>query len=248
MKTMFNYAYRECEDGVWHAFAFEDKNHPIDADSMAQLLAKQLFTTPDDPRFNWDQMEVDVPIPTCDSDLNPDAVGKLVVRLIGTEKTARFVVNSQEGAADLLRKEYEAVLNNHNDIFDEKRIAEGDNSLITGEEFYQSGEVYPENPYIGVRGKIYQIREYANDAATFANCFEYELLDMSDVYKYTSKIEALCAELFDDLKPKDESYQDLFDAIRKKVEKDDSLPDSVKQRAKNQLQRMEETIVDYPFE
>ena len=56
-----NYGYQECEDGIWHAFEATDPSKNVDDDEIAERLADLLDTTPDDDRFNWDCMDIQIP-------------------------------------------------------------------------------------------------------------------------------------------------------------------------------------------
>ena len=55
------YGYQECEDGIYHSFELCDPSEKWDADDAAEHLAEQLDCTPDDDRFNWNSMYVNIP-------------------------------------------------------------------------------------------------------------------------------------------------------------------------------------------
>ena len=125
--------------------------------------------------------------------INENKLGKFVVRLIGSDKSSSYETETREEAIEKLREEYETVLNNHGDIFDETVFAEGDGEFrIIGEEFAQFGKIRPVNAYTGTSNIIQQISECADDAADFATVYVYELLDMQDVYTLLGKVRELC--------------------------------------------------------
>ena len=60
-KLMLYYGFQECEDGIYHAFSLEDMKNLPDDSNVADELAGLLDTVPEDERFNWNCMEVQIP-------------------------------------------------------------------------------------------------------------------------------------------------------------------------------------------
>ena len=132
--------------------------------------------------------------------INENKLGQFVVRLIGSDKSSSYETETREEAIEKLREEYETVLNNHGDIFDETVFDEGDGEFrIIGEEFAQFGKIRPVNAYTGTSNLIQQISECADDAADFATVYVYELLDMQDVYTLLGKVRELCEKAITEL-------------------------------------------------
>lgn len=56
-----NYGYRECEDGIRHAFYVEDPDEKQTSSETAENLSALLETVPEDGHFNWDAVSVSIP-------------------------------------------------------------------------------------------------------------------------------------------------------------------------------------------
>ncbi len=261
MKTTVNlhYGWQETEDGTYHAFEATDPYDKIDPEAMGKTLAEALDTTPDDPRFNWNSMEIAIPehLAVC-SRLNdqvivdPVLVGKWRLRLVGTDYCEDKVYDDRDAAVAALKEMYQKVIDDHDggSWFEEQTLDETLGEFtIYAEEFYQEGAVLPVNAYKGTLHDVQEISELADEAASFAMCYQYELQDMSAVFDNTCEIKGLCEKIKDDLKKQirssSKSYVDLLGDLTRTIMGDQCMPQNEREKALNLIEFLQDILWKY---
>ena len=267
-KVQLNYGYQECEDGIYHAFTLEDPERIGDPEETAKVLAELLDTTPDDDRFAWNSMFLELPRETIERfreegrrellakvtlTPQPETPSCFYVRKIGSNAIETVEVGSREEGLQLLKDYYQEILDDRGEPcagydaeFDEK-----DGSfLYTDEEYYQTAFIIRSNDYTGPRHTIEQIRRLASEVDTFANCYEYELQDMQGVYDTTDKICRLADRLEHEITVQDQlagekNYLGLLSEIGKKLSADGRLPDADLTKATYFMDKLAQVLSPY---
>lgn len=174
-----------------------------------------------------------------------------IVRLIGSEFIKRIECQNREEAVKELREAYDTTNENHDNgsWFDENWFGEEEGEFkITGEEFFQHGIILAADTSTGCLHTVHQIAEAADEAATYANCYEYELQDMQGVYDKTSEIESLCDQLKSELaaaKPFEESYMDILGKLTGALNGDATIPEDVRKKADLLLAQLQTLLFPY---
>ncbi len=267
-KVQLNYGYQECEDGIYHAFTLEDPERIGDPEETAKVLAELLDTTPDDDRFAWNSMFLELPRETIERfreegrrellakvtlTPQPETPSCFYVRKIGSNAIETVEVGSREEGLQLLKDYYQEILDDRGEPcagydaeFDEK-----DGSfLYTDEEYYQTAFIIRSNDYTGPRHTIEQIRRLASEVDTFANCYEYELQDMQGVYDTTDKICRLADRLEHEITVQDQlagekNYLGLLSEIGKKLSADGRLSDADLTKATYFMDKLAQVLSPY---
>ena len=267
-KVNLNYGYQEGEDGIYHSFTLEDPDHITDEDETAKNLAELLDTTPDDDRFGWNNMFVELPKETIarirtEGQMEllqkislppmPEKPSCFYVRKIGSDAIDTVEAGSWEEGLQLLKDYYKKILDEKGEPcagydmeFDEK-----DGSfLYTDEEYYQTAFIIRSNDFTGARHTIEQIRRLASEVDTFANCYEYELQDMQGVYDTTDKICRLADQLEQEIAVQDQlagekTYPGLLSEIGRKLSADGRMSDSELTKATYLLDELEQILSAY---
>lgn len=267
-KVNLNYGYQEGEDGIYHSFTLEDPDHITDEDETAKNLAELLDTKPDDDRFGWNNMFVELPKETIarirtEGQMEllqkislppmPEKPSCFYVRKIGSDAIDTVEAGSWEEGLQLLKDYYKKILDEKGEPcagydmeFDEK---EG-SFLYTDEEYYQTAFIIRSNDFTGARHTIEQIRRLASEVDTFANCYEYELQDMQGVYDTTDKICRLADQLEQEIAVQDQlagekTYPGLLSEIGRKLSADGRMSDSELTKATYLLDELEQILSAY---
>lgn len=122
---------------------------------------------------------------------------RFFVRAVGSDVVKDYELMGLEDASALLESEYKRLLSEHEDgeWFDETTLdREGQFFQITGEEYYQTMWVLPENSKMGAYFLLEEIRRKTELADEFAMAYEYELQSMG-VYDITVQIRNLVDQL-----------------------------------------------------
>lgn len=267
-KVQLNYGYQECEDGIYHAFTLEDPEQIRDSDETAKVLAELLDTTPDDDRFGWNSMFLELPRKTIDCfrergrqellakvTLTPqsETPSCFYVRKIGSDAIDTVEVGSWEEGLQLLKDYYKKILDEKGEPCAgyDMEFDENDGSfLYTDEEYYQTAFIIQSNDFTGARYTIEQIRRLASEVDTFANCYEYELQDMQGVYDTTDKICRLADQLEQEIAVQDQlagekTYPGLLSEIGRKLSADGRMSDSELTKATYLLDELEQILSAY---
>lgn len=260
------YGYQETEEGIFHAFEAHDPSNLPDCDVTAKNLAALLDTTPDDDRFNWNEMDIKLPDSVVRKIQN-EAVERFVnlqkgitekidpaetdyeVRLVGSDAVGNFPTHGWKAAVALLTEKFDDSISKHDNgsWFDEMTLdVDGGNFMITGEEFFQYGDIVPVNKKPGFLHTIEEIRRYSNRAGTFAQCYEYELQDMQGVYDDLNKICNLADELESALTRKyEQSYIDQLSALTGAVQDDVTMSDADKKKVDSLIAQLQDVLWKY---
>jgi hypothetical protein len=155
-----------------------------------------------------------------------EKIGKWEVVLVGSELCATYEMQNRDEAVKKLREEYNSVLEKYGDSFDEM-VCTDEESRITGEEFAQFGKIRPVNFYCGLPETVQKISDCADDAADYALVYEYELMDMQDVFNLIGKARSMCEDLKEQLLHED-SYIDILSKLAEMVNTDQTMPEEDK--------------------
>ena len=267
-KVNLNYGYQEGEDGIYHSFTLEDPDHITDEDETAKNLAELLDTTPDDDRFGWNNMFVELPKETIarirtEGQMEllqkislppmPEKPSCFYVRKIGSDAIDTVEAGSWEEGLQLLKDYYKKILDEKGEPcagydmeFDEK-----DGSfLYTDEEYYQTAFIIRSNDFTGARHTIEQIRRLASEVDTFANCYEYELQNMDGVYGTTEKIRDLADMLEREISVRaqagvEKTYVDLLNELKTTLGADTRMPAEEKSKATYFMDKLAQVLSPY---
>lgn len=267
-KVQLNYGYQECEDGIYHAFTLEDSERIGDPEETAKVLAELLDTTPDDDRFGWNSMFLELPRKTIERfrergrqellakvtlTSQPETPSCFYVRKIGSDAIDTVEVGSWEEGLQLLKDYYKKILDEKGEPcagydmeFDEK-----DGSfLYTDEEYYQTAFIIRSNDFTGARHTIEQIRRLASEVDTFANCYEYELQNMDGVYGTTEKIRDLADMLEREISVRaqagvEKTYVDLLNELKTTLGADTRMPAEEKSKATYFMDKLAQVLSPY---
>ena len=259
------YGYQETEEGIFHAFEANDPSNPPDCDVTAKNLAALLDTTPDDDRFNWNEMDIALPESVV-REIQDDAIQQFIdirkdteeyardgeeyiVELIGSDVIDNIPASSWDEAVERLTEKFNECLDNHNggSWFDEEDIDAHEGSFtITGDEYCQRGYIIKANKAPGCLHTINEICRESDRAATYAQCYEYELQDMEGVYGCLDKICDLANSLEKTLTGKCErSYVDQLSDLTAALSTDTSMPDADKKKADLLLAQLQDLLWKY---
>ena len=264
-KITLNYGYQETEEGIYHSFEATDPAKPESSHRMGKKLAELLDTTTDDERFNWNLMDIALPESVV-REIQDDAIQQFIdirkdaeeyardgeeyiVELIGSDTIDSIPASSWDEAVERLTEKFNECLDNHDggSWFDEEDIDAHEGSFtITGDEYCQRGYIIKANKAPGCLHTINEIRRESDRAATHAQCYEYELQDMSCVYDCLDKICDLANSLEKTLTGKCErSYVDQLSDLTAALSTDTSMPDADKKKADLLLAQLQDLLWKY---
>ena len=255
-KVNLNYGYQEGEDGIYHSFTLEDPDHITDEDETAKNLAELLDTTPDDDRFGWNNMFVELPKETIarirtEGQMEllqkislppmPEKPSCFYVRKIGSDAIDTVEAGSWEEALDILKDYFHEVLKDRGGVecvYEAEVDVKKGEFMITEEERFQFAFIIRSNDFTGPRHTIEQIRRMTKEADLFAQCYEYELQDMDGVYGTTEKIRDLADMLEREISVRSQAgvemtYVDLLDELKTTLDADTQMP--AEERARRTL-------------
>ena len=132
---------------------------------------------------------------------------RFFIRAVGSDVVKDYELMTEEEALALLECEYKRLISDHWDgsWFDEMIFdCEGQRFQITGEEYYQSMWLLPENRKTGPGFILEEIRRKTELADEFAHAYEFELQSMG-VFDVTAQIRDLADQLEELLLVKDTS-------------------------------------------
>lgn len=259
-QVVVSFGYQESDGFVYHSVDLTDSKKRLDADSTGTRLAEMLGTTTDDEQFNWNAMMATIPDSVVErikrdgveermrqsinAAVDSSKAGKYVVCLIGTYQSEDITCEDVNSAVERLRQAYEETLANAN-TDDHWYAPDKQEFQVTGEAFFQYGIVRKVNCFTGAPGMIYDIKQAAEDAATYANAYEYELRDMQGVYDMTQRIIRLCDQLNEEIShpaKNDLPYRDILVNLKNRVKSDSALKDNQASKASYLIRLLQDVL------